>query len=728
MLLLLLEGGAAGHMMHPYENPDLEFSKMMEIIRAAAGGFKGIDVTEKIDGQNVYIGYDIDKRDPLAIRNKAHSAEGGIGREKLRSYFTTDRTAAGKSPTPEYVVESFEEAMDDFDDAMEDLSKDELESLFRGPDGDPIFYNSEILNPKSPNVIDYDVKKLIIHRAGAAALKDGNLFKLDAADSERLAAAMTRILNQYSKEALPKVIVNNIMNLGGQISGLDADAASAEAELKKIIGQYNIADNETIADYVVAIVMEEGEHLGLTDEALQKFISAAMFFYEKGRQTKRNVKGVLSAMESDDKADVEGFLSNESGMRQFIKDALQPIEDVIHNFGVRLLGTIRSLYVTKHPQAIAKLQAKVGEVFAGDTPYSKKDLKLLKRAMVKMKGGDVLDTLSKEYKKAMQRITTDVEGIVFDFDGATYKFTGNFAPINQVLGISKYGRGAALSEQVERENPTTYALIAGGFKPPHKGHMEMVQHYADNPKVDKVMVFVGPKTRTCPSGKQIGAAASEAIWQMYINGAINGDKIKLQRGSTSPMKEFYNFIETAVPGSRIIPGASDKLDKGVPDYQKFMNAQQYAGEGVEILPADEHAFKTSPESVPLSATQFRQALDTGEGIEKFIPAGIDPSDILKAIEDNPCAPVKEHFIFKLIDNLMKPQKERILESINQLDEYGDQVIEVVFETKEDILEAFAAMDEDNDEEEIIDEISAMAIGSGAGYSLPIGDEQTKRNR
>ncbi len=45
--MLILEGGAAGHMMHPYENPDLEFSKMMDIIRAAAGGFQGINVTGK---------------------------------------------------------------------------------------------------------------------------------------------------------------------------------------------------------------------------------------------------------------------------------------------------------------------------------------------------------------------------------------------------------------------------------------------------------------------------------------------------------------------------------------------------------------------------------------------------------------------------------------------------------------------------------------------------------
>ena len=33
-----------------------------------------------------------------------------------------------------------------------------------------------------------------------------------------------------------------------------------------------------------------------------------------------------------------------------------------------------------------------------------------------------------------------VEGIVFTFKGNTYKLTGAFAPVNQLIGILKYGR------------------------------------------------------------------------------------------------------------------------------------------------------------------------------------------------------------------------------------------------------------------------------------------------
>ena len=43
--------------------------------------------------------------------------------------------------------------------------------------------------------------------------------------------------------------------------------------------------------------------------------------------------------------------------------------------------------------------------------------------------------------KDVEGVSTAAEGFVFDYDGVTYKFTGNFAPMNQLLGLFKYGRG-----------------------------------------------------------------------------------------------------------------------------------------------------------------------------------------------------------------------------------------------------------------------------------------------
>ena len=44
------------------------------------------------------------------------------------------------------------------------------------------------------------------------------------------------------------------------------------------------------------------------------------------------------------------------------------------------------------------------------------------------------------------------EGFVFDYDGNSYKFTGNFAPVNQLLGLFRYGRGNVPPMQITEED------------------------------------------------------------------------------------------------------------------------------------------------------------------------------------------------------------------------------------------------------------------------------------
>ena len=53
--LLLTEGGIAGHMSHLYDNQDLTFAKLKEILNAASNG--ELEGTEKTDGQNLFISY-----------------------------------------------------------------------------------------------------------------------------------------------------------------------------------------------------------------------------------------------------------------------------------------------------------------------------------------------------------------------------------------------------------------------------------------------------------------------------------------------------------------------------------------------------------------------------------------------------------------------------------------------------------------------------------------------
>ena len=261
--------------------------------------------------------------------------------------------------------------------------------------------------------------------------------------------------------------------------------------------------------------------------------------------------------------------------------------------------------------------------------------------------------------KSAEGVSTAAEGFVFDYDGVTYKFTGNFAPMNQLLGLFKYGRGNVpplqkLDEEeieITGDSNRTVAVVPGAFKPPHRGHLEMVQHYAD--MADKVVVMVSPLARRTPSGKEVGFSVSKAIWDIYLKDAGLSDKVEVIRAPVnSPVLATYQFVENkddspelAQPGDAVIPGCSTK---GGDESRFKSNFEKYARDGVKIIDPLSCAFVAPGEA--LSARDFRAALDAGEGLERFIPDGTDAGEILSVLGVEP-APVMEA-LTRLVEEMM----------------------------------------------------------------------------
>lgn len=88
----------------------------------------------------------------------------------------------------------------------------------------------------------------------------------------------------------------------------------------------------------------------------------------------------------------------------------------------------------------------------------------------------------------------------------------------------------------------TLALIPGAFKPPHKGHWEMVMHYVD--LADKIIVLISPKSRLTADGKEITAEMSKAIFEIYISAYNLKDKVGVKISDVaSPISAAFNFID-----------------------------------------------------------------------------------------------------------------------------------------------------------------------------------------
>jgi PAS domain-containing protein len=89
---------------------------------------------------------------------------------------------------------------------------------------------------------------------------------------------------------------------------------------------------------------------------------------------------------------------------------------------------------------------------------------------------------------------------------------------------------------LEQEKKTV-AVYGGGFKPPTKGHFEVVKQSLDeNPEIDEYIIYVGKKDR-----EGVTQEDSMKIWGIYRNYLPN--KVKIREATKPPIQEIYNIAK-----------------------------------------------------------------------------------------------------------------------------------------------------------------------------------------
>ena len=124
------------------------------------------------------------------------------------------------------------------------------------------------------------------------------------------------------------------------------------------------------------------------------------------------------------------------------------------------------------------------------------------------------------------------------------------------------------------------ALVPGAFKPPHKGHLAMVEEYAD--EADEVVVLISAPLksgRKLATGREITAKDSKRVWELLVAHLPN---VNVQISPhASPITATYDFIGKdgpVDPGTEVILGVSTKGG----DAERFQQASKYVKDGVQI--------------------------------------------------------------------------------------------------------------------------------------------------
>ena len=632
-------GGVFGHMSHIYDNPGMTFGQIKDIMtKASAGELE--NVTEKTDGQNLFVSYNVQDGTVRAARNKGNLKAGGMNAAELAEKF------GGRGALTDAFVNAFKA----FEIAVDQFSDEEKLELF-GPNTN-IFYNAEVMDPANANVINYDTKTFLIHRAGHAEFdrETGKPIDSEKGFSEKKAATLQAALEKAQEHMEGtdfKVQVNAIRQL--EALGDDIALARAEAGLDRVMSSAGVSDDDTIADYIIKQWRQliENELPDLNEDGQQLIIKRVMNDYygalegagplkSRGLETRQIVKSI------DQPELNERVVKLIKSYPQHFKKFIFPIESVIHRFAIEILRAVQSAYIIAaggNEKEVGRLQALVGKAI--DTIQAsgnEEAMEIIKAQLEKLSqiedDGSIGDV-------DLSMISSAAEGIVFDYDGHTYKFTGGFAPANQILGLFKYGRkgipamadDADLNEEIfafltEQEGKYV-VLIPGGFKPPHKGHYAMLNHYAENPNVQDVVVLNGPKAR-----EGVTQEMSQQLFDLY--GGLD-PKIQFVEHSL-PMRAAFEllgdekFVSQFGDNVTFVLGCSQKVsDKGPSDAARATQFAQWFQTNPDKNPLNVKVGVLSPcpvESaggVDLSASVMRKAAREGndELLSLHLPKDVD---------------------------------------------------------------------------------------------------------
>lgn len=170
------------------------------------------------------------------------------------------------------------------------------------------------------------------------------------------------------------------------------------------------------------------------------------------------------------------------------------------------------------------------------------------------------------------------------------------------------------------ENEQKVALIPGSFKPPHKGHYAMIEHYSKlvGP-TGKVIVFVSkPSAKNARKTKDGKIIEPETVKQILDIFCKNLGNVEVEVSQVSPVKSCYDIGERLDSGILIF-GCSKKGD----DIKRFKQIKQYIESRnpnlIVLDPLTTAVDVTNSGDNAVSATDFREAFDNPKRMMEFLP-------------------------------------------------------------------------------------------------------------
>ena len=406
---LLLEGGAAGHMAHPFDDKDLTFGDFKAMIDAGLRGELNFEeeATEKTDGQNAFA--TIQDGEVKFARNKT----------ELKNPMTLSEFKNKFEGHPSKLVQdTFQFAAQDLARLLMGLSPADQEKYFKnGKD----FMNMELIYSQNPNVILYDTDVIQFHGIKETD-GNGNITGTNNKPAKEIANILKKVQSDIGKTF--KIIPPRVIKLQKDLD-FTTNKKRFINQVNALEKRYGLTDSDEVAKYHEMWWREliDKQFPTLSQDVKEGLLKRWAY----GDKKSLNMRSLAKQIGPKEAAMVKKF--DKEDVAKKYKENIRPFEDLFLELGSVILKNASDFLAANPSEEAQRLRAQIQT--AGSN-------------IKKTGGADQVRKVEAELAR-LDRIggiesIFPTEGLVFKYKGKIYKLTGTFAAINQLLGIIKYGR------------------------------------------------------------------------------------------------------------------------------------------------------------------------------------------------------------------------------------------------------------------------------------------------
>lgn len=400
----LIEGGASGHMAHPYDYTEFTLRDLKGLIRNLFSG-KIEDITEKIDGTNIQATMN-QQGQVVFIRNKTdlNSELGGMTIDDMAKKWEAKPSVAKTFLTAGHIItEVFEQIGPKF---------------FNPSDDKKLVLNCECVTEGKTNVLYYNSSQVDFHDIWVYEKNEEGKWENTDVTKTGLDTIQKACEKVDNAQITPKLIIKVQQDSEDIL-------VSFIKKLDRIFKDANCKEMSTVDDWKFSrFVSYCKEHEEWTDWVLKseegtRLLYRRWFYDDKSVNIKK-----ICELYPEDTNNVRAVDKKE--YKKWIASVMEPLD----NFFIELGNSIIELCDGILNQ---DSKAEIVKKLKNDLEDTVSEIEL---------NGD--DEANQKMARQLQRLEgmelNASEGIVFRYKGKLMKCTGSFAALNAAVGMTKFNR------------------------------------------------------------------------------------------------------------------------------------------------------------------------------------------------------------------------------------------------------------------------------------------------